>query len=401
MDKKKVILIVLLIGLGVCLGVAGAFLFPKKEELEEENPVDDPILHWNESMEVGVYEKAMASSFVSIEEGGVIEDYEIDTTQLGEHEEVLHYEDANGKKYKTTFKVTVKDLEEPLIGVGKTYTFIKGSSRGLDELIMCADNYDPDPLCEIQGEYDLNKLGSYDVVYYAKDSSGNEAREPFTLKVAEKYDTTTKSSISLDDAKSKYLSDNSEIGIDVSKWQGNIDWNKVKEAGVTFAFLRIGTQKGPNLDSTIDTYFKKNIENAKKAGVKVGVYYYTYAGTKEDAKAQADWVIEQLEGEELDLPIVFDWECYSYFNSFNISLYNLNEIADTFLQEVKSKGYRPMVYASKNYLQKVWKYLDYPTWLAHYTEKTDYEGNYQYWQFTDTGRVPGIDGDVDIDIYYR
>ncbi len=395
MKRKNILIIGTLFLLGVVLGVLFSVVFPSRETSSNAQVV------WKGPMEVEVYEPRKISDFVSIENGNLVQDEVIDTTRIGTFTYEFRYTDTSSNEQTDHLTIQVKDTEEPLIGIGKTYSYLKGSSRGLDEIIMCADNYDAHPTCRIEGNYDLDTLGEYDVVYYAVDSSGNEAREPFTLKVVDKYDSTTRETITLEEAKNKYLKNDVMIGIDVSKWQGNIDWDKVKESGVTFAFIRLGTQTGPHQDSALDSYFKQNIENAKKAGIQVGVYYYTYAGSKEEASTQASWVLEQLKDYELDLPVVFDWECYSYFNSFGVSLYGLNEIADTFLQAVKNKGYQPMLYASKNYLQKVWKYLDYPTWLAHYTESTDYEGDYQYWQFTNTGRVPGIDGNVDIDIYYR
>ena len=394
MKRKNILIIGTLFLLGVVLGILFSVVFPSEGTSSSAQVV------WKGPMEVEVYELRKISDFVSIENGNLVQDEVIDTTQVGTFTYEFRYTDTSSNEQTDHLTIQVKDTEEPLIGIGKTYSYLRGSSRGLDEIIMCADNYDAHPTCRIEGDYDLDTLGEYDVVYYAVDSSGNEAREPFTLKVVDKYDSTTRETITLEEAKNKYLKNDVTIGIDVSKWQGNIDWDKVKESGVTFAFIRLGTQTGPHQDSTLDSYFKQNVENAKKAGIQVGVYYYTYAGSKEEASTQASWVLEQLKDYELDLPVVFDWECYSYFNSFGVSLHDLNEIADTFLQEVKNNGYQSMLYASKNYLQKVWKYLDYPTWLAHYTENTDYEGDYQYWQFTDHGRIPGIQGNVDFDLGY-
>lgn len=112
------------------------------------------------------------------------------------------------------------------------------------------------------------------------------------------------------------------------------------------------------------------------------------------------WVSRQLFPYKLDLPVVFDWECYHLFNSFDISLYDLNQIADSFLKVIERNGYRPMMYGSKNYLQEIWNLLEYDVWLAHYTKKTDYSGDYKMWQFTNVGIVPGIDSFVDIDLLF-
>lgn len=239
------------------------------------------------------------------------------------------------------------------------------------------------------------------MTYYATDQSGNETREPFVLKVVEQSNSSSNSSrLSLDEVKKRYASLNASIGIDVSKWQKTIDWEKVKESGIEFAMIRLGTQIGPESESKLDDYFIRNIVGAKKAGIKVGVYYYSYASSVEEARRQAEWVSRQLWPYQLDLPVVFDWECYHLFNSFGISLYDLNQIADSFLATIESNRYQPMMYGSKNYLQKIWNLLEYDVWLAHYTKQTDYSEDYKMWQFTNAGVVPGVDSLVDIDLLF-
>ena len=104
---------------------------------------------------------------------------------------------------------------------------------------------------------------------------------------------------------------------------------------------------------------------------------------------------------KLDLPISFDWECWKYFKEFNINIHDLNEIGKTFLDTLKDKGYNVINYSSKTYLENIWDIKDYGTWLAHYTDKTDYKGDYIMWQFTDKGEVPGIKGNVDLNYYYE
>ena len=162
--------------------------------------------------------------------------------------------------------------------------------------------------------------------------------------------------------------------------------------------IRIGTQQGPGKDSVIDPYFKKNITGAKEAGLKVGVYYFSYAASIKEAKEQAEWVVNELAPYELDLPVVFDWECYGNLKEYKLNLYELNEMANQFLERINRSGYQSMFYASKNCLEKLWVYIEHDIWLAHYTEKTNYEGDYLLWQFTNVGKISGIDGNVDIDL---
>ena len=194
---------------------------------------------------------------------------------------------------------------------------------------------------------------------------------------------------------------NTSIGIDVSKWQKDIDWKKVKEAGIDYAMIRLGTQKALDKESVIDEFFDKNIKEAKANNIKVGVYYFSYANDVNDAEEQAEWVIEQLKAYDLDLPISFDWECWKYYNEFNINLHELNEIGKAFLRKIEEAGYTGINYSSKNYLINVWELDEYGTWLAHYTDKTNYDKDFLMWQFTDKGKVPGITNNVDLNYYYE
>ena len=101
------------------------------------------------------------------------------------------------------------------------------------------------------------------------------------------------------------------------------------------------------------------------------------------------------------MPVSFDWENWKYFKNFNLNLHDLNELSNVFLDTLSNSGYDIINYGSKNYLENVWDKNDYPVWLAHYTDKTNYKYDYIMWQFTDRGIVPGIEGYVDLDYYYE
>ena len=147
---------------------------------------------------------------------------------------------------------------------------------------------------------------------------------------------------------------------------------------------------------------KRIIECFLEQKIPVGVYFYSYANSIEKAKKDALWVIEQIKDYDVTLPIAFDWENWSSFNKFGISFKTLSECADTFIKTLKDKGYSGVLYSSKNYLEKIWNTMGNDVWLAHYTEKTDYEGDYMMWQLTSGGVIPGItDNTVDVDILYR
>ena len=194
-------------------------------------------------------------------------------------------------------------------------------------------------------------------------------------------------------------------GIDVSKWQGDINFNKVKEAGATFVMMRIGVQKSALGDLEIDKYYLQNIKNAKEAGLKVGVYLYTTAINEEMAKTAANFVIDCLDGESLDFPVVFDWENWSKFRKYQISIHELNNTFLAFDKELQKHNLSAMLYSSKYYLQIMWEDRikdNYPVWLAHYNEYgTDYTGKFDMWQLCSDGRIPGINGNVDINVLYK
>ena len=145
---------------------------------------------------------------------------------------------------------------------------------------MCADNYDTNPSCEIKGFYDLNEKGTYPLTYVAKDKSGNVSSTDFVLNVYEQSKNSKEvkeSTTNFSDVLKEHKTNNTEVGIDVSKWQKNIDFKKVKDAGATFVMIRLGYQDGVNGKYILDKYFEENIKNAKENGIKVGVYFYSYA----------------------------------------------------------------------------------------------------------------------------
>ncbi len=336
----------------------------------------------------------------------ISEDYQIDTEIIGEKSYEIEYK-KNNKEYVYKFSVKVIDTEEPRVFSGTNRTVDKGYEGDLCNIISYGDNYDGIINCKIEGTYDVNKIGTYNLKYYLSDSSNNTKEVNVTLNVREKSNSNNNTSVStkktyFSDVLSKYKNDNNEIGIDVSKWQGDINFNKVKDAGATFVMMRIGVQKSALGELEIDKYYLQNIKNAKEAGLKVGVYLYSIASSSKEAIDHANWVLKTLDNEKLDLPIVFDWESWSKWNSFKISFHEINKIADKYIETVKDAGYEGMLYSSKFYLENIWENKnEYPVWLAHYTEKTSYQGKYMMWQLCNNGRIDGINGDVDIDILYK
>ena len=348
------------------------------------------------------------SHFISDIDGELINDYKIDTTKVGKKE--IKFKALNNKHIKasSSFYIEVVDTTEPMLWLNSTYSIPKGST--FDKEFLCVDNYDDNPKCKIEGVYDSNTVGTYDMKFIATDSSGNEASKDFTLNVYEpvKKDNNNTTSNSTNIVKGiplsyfidKYKADNTEIGIDVSKWQGDIDFSSVKDAGVEFVFIRVGSKLGIDGDYFVDKCFIDNIKKAKEVGLPVGVYFYSYANDEKQALKDAKFVYKQIKKYDIDLNVVFDWENWKNYNDYHLSLYHLSNVAKTYLDYFKDKGYKPMLYSSKTYLESFWMDTDYDVWLAHYVDKTNYEGNYKYWQVSDKGLVDGINANVDINIRY-
>lgn len=369
--------------------------------------VDNSSFTLKDDLTVNVYNNVKVKYFIKDIEGEVIENSKINTNELGKVDVEFIYLNKDNKKRKGTFEIEVKDLEEPLIWLSNSYSVRVGDDVNLEGEILCADNYDSNPSCKIIGDYDLNTAGNYSLVYEAEDSSENKESVDFTLYVYEPRSVTgggssgEVTSTDFNAVLEEYKGDDTLVGIDVSKWQGAIDFSKVKEAGAEFVIIRVGRQNGVGGEYVLDPYFKRNIKEALENKLKVGIYFYSYADSKKEARKQAEWVIKQIRDYDIILPIAFDFECFSSFNSMNLSLYQLNEVAKVYFSTLEDKGYDTMLYGSKNYLNAIWKYNTNKVWLAHYTDKTDYNKDYMMWQLCQDGVIDGINGFVDIDILYK
>lgn len=192
------------------------------------------------------------------------------------------------------------------------------------------------------------------------------------------------------------------IGIDVSKWNGDIDWKAVAGAGVDFAIIRCG-YRGTSTGALVeDPYFKQNIQGATQNGIKVGVYLYTQAITEAEAVEEASMAISLVEGYHLQLPIFIDTE-KSGGRGDKLSVAQRTSVVKAFCETVKSAGFKAGVYASKSWYEDN---LDenelgsYHIWVARYAAECGYGRHYDIWQHTDKGTIPGIKGKVDLNICY-
>ncbi len=186
-------------------------------------------------------------------------------------------------------------------------------------------------------------------------------------------------------------------GIDVSVHNGNINWQKVKNAGIQFAILRAGY--GRELSQKY-AKFEENYRNAKVAGIPVGAYWYSYAMTEDEARLEADVFLSVIKGKQFEMPVYFDLE---EKKQFDLGKEKVSAIMRAFLEKVEKAGYFVGLYGSASSLTT--HTADdiksrYTIWLAHWTDKTNYSGAYGIWQYSSGGTVDGISGNVDLDTAY-
>jgi len=194
-------------------------------------------------------------------------------------------------------------------------------------------------------------------------------------------------------------------GIDVSTHQKDIDWQAVAADGVEFAMLRLGHRGYTKGGLFMDETFERNLQGALNAGLEVGVYFFSQAVTPEEAEEEADYVLEALGGQALSFPVAFDWESIPGDEARTDGLdgEQMTRCAAAFCKRVKDAGYRPAVYfnQTQGYLHYDLRDLtEYDLWLAEYDPAPDFYYHFDLWQYSHTGRVDGIQGDVDLDLAF-
>lgn len=208
------------------------------------------------------------------------------------------------------------------------------------------------------------------------------------------------------DSNGKLSSSNGVLGIDVSKYNGNIDWKAVKNSGVDYVIIRCGYRGYGSGVLVEDPKYRTNIQGAISAGLKVGVYYFSQAVNEIEAVEEASAVLGMISGYKITYPVFIDVE-YSNSNkdgrADNLSVAQRTAVAKAFCQTIQNGGYRAGVYANKTWLTS---FLDmnqlngYKVWLAQYAKEVTYKGRYDMWQYSATGKISGISGNVDLNLSY-
>ncbi len=197
------------------------------------------------------------------------------------------------------------------------------------------------------------------------------------------------------------------LGIDVSFYQQNIDWEQVADSGIEFAMIRLGYRGYSTGVLKTDSTFEQNIQGATAAGLDVGIYFFSQATSILEAQEEAEYVLEAIRGYPIGYPVVFDWEFITSDDSARTNTVDgatATECALAFCDFIAAAGYTPMVYFNQDmgYLFYQLDLLSHiPFWLAEYDQTPDFYYHFDMWQYTHTGTVPGIEGAVDLNLSFR
>ena len=353
-----------------------------------------------------VHKKEKLSNVLSLEEK-ILDDRELFYEEIGEKKISFIYLNKNKKKRKAEIKLNIVDTIKPLVFGANYFKSYQGVKKDFTKNFLILDNYDREVKKVVENDIDFDKLGKYKLILKATDNSNNITIKEFTVEIVEKPKDNKETSkkikrvgIKYEDIYTEYKNNKTKIGIDISKWQGNVDFQKLKEANVEFVMIRLGYQTGFGKELVLDKYYEQNIKLANKYGIKAGVYFYSYAKNTNDAKKQAEFVKKHIKNYKIDMPVAYDFEDWKNIGLAKLSIYDINKNAKKFLDEIKKDGYQVLNYGSKYYLENIWD-IDYPTWLAHYTNKTNYSKDYKMWQLTENGLISGIQGFVDVNVLYK
>ncbi|MBR4981328.1 MAG: glycoside hydrolase family 25 protein [Lachnospiraceae bacterium] len=195
------------------------------------------------------------------------------------------------------------------------------------------------------------------------------------------------------------------LGIDVSRWNEDINWDKVKEAGIEYAIIRAGYRGSVTGTLVEDKYFRKNIEGAIKAGIPVGLYFFTQATTEVEAVEEASMVLALCKEYDITYPVFIDTEKAGENGRANeLDKKKRTAICQAFCETIRNGGYKAGIYASKNWFENKLDMNilsdDTYIWLAQYGDEVTYDGKYHMWQYTSSGRVLGIEGRVDLNLSF-
>lgn len=307
-----------------------------------------------------------------------------------------------GYSFLTTLNGEQSFLDEDLDGV----IYISDLKPGRYQVELAEmEGFD---VSEAKVEAQVKSVVSYtiieDISYLVHAESDIDVKEDDTREIdAQETDSDDSQYTNLLDQDT--LEDAVSLGIDVSKWNGRIDWQAVKEDGVEFAIIRCGYRGSKTGYLVEDPYFWENLQGAKKAGLKVGLYFFTQAINVKEAVEEASTVVSLLGEEKIDYPIYIDVEgAGGNGRADGLDPVMRTAICSAFCKTITNAGFSGGVYSSRNWYYHnihVEELEGYHIWLAEYRETPLYTGNYEMWQYTSSGSVNGIEGRVDLNVRYQ
>ena len=413
MKSTKRVVIITIAVLVLLTAIGGMTCYALTELLNKEETEPTEILR----------ESPLVETVVSIEPEAAVSDDEPEAVSDNEPEDVSAADvsvnepepepepepapEPEPEPEKKTVEDIPEDTKAPVFLYYKaTPKLYQGDSFDVHKFIGYADDVDRNVDLNVEGSVDTGTLGTYNLRITITDDTGKSTSKNMEVKIIEKTsgsstgdDTDTRPKEQFSDFITNYKTEETMLGIDVSRWQGDIDFEKCKAAGCEFVYMRIGGfDEGEHYT---DRYFLQNWERAKAAGLKIGIYWHSEDSTQEEVKASVKYLTDVLNGEKLDFPVAFDWEDYRNFERYGMNLSDLNNLLTYFEEELARYGYTSCLYGSKNAQNTIWtKPKKNPVWIAQYNTYTNYEGPYFMWQHSSTGRIDGIAGDVDLDVFY-
>lgn len=234
----------------------------------------------------------------------------------------------------------------------------------------------------------------------AKVATADNKEDP--AKIAKANKGTAKQD-SASNAIQRYETNETSFGIDVSTYQGVIDWAAVKRSGVSFAMIRVGFRGYESGEIFEDRYFRRNIQGAIANNINVGIYFFSAAKNSAEAKEEAVWVANTIKNYDITYPVAIDIEIFDQYRLAGVSNSQMTTNALEFCNYIQGKGYTPMIYSYLRAFNNIFetpRFGNYRVWLAQYNDVPTYKGKYYMWQYTSDGSVPGINGRVDMNVAY-
>lgn len=304
---------------------------------------------------------------------------------------------AEGKTATCVIKVTAaydpkQDTTKALKAKDGSQVYYYANGQYVEAKVADYYKYDTFYKKETSSQYKYTGWQNLDGKTYYFDKNGNKVTGEQVIQGA-KYTFNSDGSLH---------TGSGVLGIDVSTWNGNIDWQQVKNAGVSYVIIRTGFRGSTQGALVEDAKFKQNIQGATNAGLKVGVYFFTQAVNEVEAVEEASMVLSQIKNYKISYPVFIDVES-SGGRADGLDAATRTKVINAFCQTIQNAGYRAGIYANKTWLNQkmnISALSGYKIWLAQYNTQVTYGGRYDMWQYSDKGRIPGISTNVDMNLSY-